>query len=161
MSRDIFRELLQYEGKRIYQLNRRTDMIELLNKAAKDWTEIEIVIETIKLWSFLAENGDRTKEQYFGSEYVTIFCGCFLCAYYFSLAHRAKEKDNQLRGKKVCWFFNCCLKGNSVCGFNHNGSAFNMWIKSDDRYVREIAAKKIVWAAKRRYKELTGENYHE
>ena len=136
-------------------------MIELLDKAAKDWTEIEIVIETIKLWSFLAENGDRTKEQYFGSDYVTILCSCFLCEYYFRIAKKAEEKYNQLTGKKVCRFFNCCLKGNSICGFNYNGSAFNMWYKSDNRYVRERAAKTIVRAAKRRYKILTGENYHE
>ena len=136
-------------------------MIELLNKAAKDWTEIETVIETIKLWSFLAENGDRTKEQYFGSEYVPILSGCFLCEYYFYISKKAEEKYNQLTGKKVCRFFNCCLKGNSICGFNYNGSAFNMWYESDDRYVREIAAKKIVRAAKRRYKILTGEDYHE
>lgn len=138
-------------------------MIELLNKAAKDWTEIEIVIviETIKLWSFLAENGDRTKEQYFGSQYIPILCGCFLCEFYFRIAKKAEEKGDQLTGKKVCQFFNCCLKGNSICGFNYNGSAFNMWYESDDRYVREIAAKKIVRAAKRRYKILTGENYYE
>lgn len=136
-------------------------MIELLNKAAKDWTEIEVVIETIKLWSFLAENGDRTKGQYLKSDYVQILSGCFLCEYYFCITKKVEEKYNQLTGKKVCRFFNCCLKDNSICGFNHNGSAFNMWLESDDRYVREIAAKKIVRAAKRRYKELTGENYDE
>ena len=86
-------------------------MIELLNKAAKDWTEIEIVVETIKLWSFLAENGERTKEQYFESEYVPILSDCFLCEYYFRIAKKAEEKYNQLTGKKVCQFFNCCLKG--------------------------------------------------
>ena len=138
-------------------------MIELLNKAAKDWTEIEIVVETIKLWSFLAENGERTKEQYFESEYIPILSGCFLCEYYFRIAKEAEEKDVQvqLTGKKVCQFFNCCLKGNSVCGFNHRGSAFNVWYNSNSRDLREKAAKKIVQAAKRRYKKLTGENYYE
>lgn len=136
-------------------------MIELLNKAAKDWTEIEIVIETIKLWSFLAENGDRTKEQYFESDYVPILCNCFLCEYYFNYLNKKETRTNKLTCERVCRFFNCCLKGNSICGFNYYGSAFNIWYESDDRQTREKAAKKIVHAAKRRYKILTGEEYHD
>ena len=140
-----------------------TREIKLQEKPVSEWTEIEIIVETIKLWSFLAENGDRTKEQYFESDYVPILCGCFLCEYYFRFLG---DRYNRLRHKRkiglsICKEFDCCLKGNSICGFNYNGSAFNIWYESDDRDTRERAAKKIVQAAKRRYKILTGENYHE
>ena len=137
--------------------------IKLLSKPLFKWTEVDVVIETIKLWSFLAEDGDRTKQHYFETLYFPVRAGCFLCAYYFDLiyAQYKFEGNKALTGESGCNKFGCCLSSKFLCGFNYTGSAFNQWYGTENKHVRKRAARQIVSACKRRYREITGEDYYE
>lgn len=138
--------------------------IELLNKPISKWTKKEAVIESIKLWSFLAEDGNKTKFDYFDDDNA-IHSNCFLCAYYFNnkrLKYKKKHPEKpDLSGDEVCKKFKCCLNDISLCQFNIYDSAYSIWLENDDSEVREEAAEIILNALKEEYKKITGEEYHE
>lgn len=142
--------------------------IKLLKKPVSKWTRKEAIIESIKLWAFLAADGSRSKTDYFGQEDV-ILSDCFLCAYYFEnryLKWCRKSGRAKLSSPAVCKKFKCCLYDISLCGFNDEYSAYNMWLNSYyGTYEYEIrgaaAAQTILDALKAEYKNITGEEYHE
>lgn len=144
-------------------------MIDLLEKPLCEWTELEAIVETIKLWTFLAKDGKNLKNDYFerhGYGPEPVLSGCFLCEYYFTVKRSAWEKETGLHITRVdvCDKFNCCLKDRTLCRFNETDSAFNIWYETDiyeNPELRQAAAEKILSAVLNKYKELTGEDYYE
>lgn len=147
-------------------------MIKLLDKPVPEWTELEAVIESIKMWRFLAEDGKRTKDQYFEQFGITgnqVTAKCFLCEYYFHT--KAQERvtrypHKDMRAAELCVVLRCCLSPDKLCHFAAEGSSFSVWYETDNETETEIcrrqsAAEKILSAIEKRYKQLTGENYHE
>lgn len=144
-------------------------MIKLLEKPLCEWTELEAIVETIKLWTFLAKDGKNLKSDYFerhGYSPEPVLSGCFLCEYYFSVKKAAWEEETRLHiiSVEVCCKFNCCLKDRTLCRFNEDDSAFSIWYDTDiyeNPGLRQAAAEKILSAVLNKYKEITGENYYE
>lgn len=128
----------------------------------KELTELTAIIETIKMWSFFSENGNKTKEDYFCNPCYTsiVLSGCFLCEYYIKKCVWLENPDLPKK-EKVCSLFNCPLKSTLFCAMGDNYSVYHKWVSSFDKQEREKYAGIILNAVKRRYKLLTGENYYE
>ena len=109
--------------------------------------------ESIKLWTFLAEDGDRTKENYYDVNYIEeinsiINSGCFLCEY----VKRLKPVKNYM--SESCKKYNCPLEPKHLCHFAERDSAFSRWYDSSNKGEREQAAGEILEALKKALGEL-------
>lgn len=136
-------------------------------RVKENLNELSATIETIKLWSFLAEDGSRRKTNYFDaprSSYEYLFrAGCFYCELY-QVKERYKyenEKGKSIPSKSYCKKFKCPLRFIHLCNFSGDDSAFEKWQNHPDKNIREDSAKVILKAAMKHYKKLTGEDYHE
>ena len=118
--------------------------------------ELTATIETIKLWKFLSEDGDKDKEDYFCTEKEYVNSGCFLCEYYRDIL-----PAENTRKYHPCIENHCPLRFNHLCCFASRRSAYWLWMTETDAEVREEYAERILKAALMHYKKLTGEKYHE
>lgn len=72
-------------------------------KVKENLNELSATIETIKLWKFLSEDGDRSKVEYFNvptSQLDGIIrAGCFYCEYYQikNIMNTVKNIQNRMR----------------------------------------------------------------
>lgn len=140
----------------------------------KEITELEATIGTIKLWSYLALNGEHEKEQYFADTPVEDIplAGCHYCEYYLYQNRHYPQNRNypDAEMKDTCKRTGCPLATDKLCNFSEKGSAFEIWkgFRKDiwagnkaSAGIRVQCAKQILKAAKKHYKKLTGEVYHE
>ena len=106
--------------------------------------------ESIKLWSFLSEDGNRTKEDYFDIEDADeiLNAGCFLCEF----VKRISPVESNM--KVACTVYNCPLKEIHLCGFAAGGSSFSRWFDNTNKKEREQAAREILKALKKALKKL-------